>query len=390
MSIQSPQILAIIRPILVAWFLFSTNPCYLVESKCKFDAIFNFGDSNSDTGGFYAAFPAESSPNGMTYFRKPSGRASDGRLIIDFLAQALGFPFLSPYLQSIGTNYRHGANYATLASTVLLPNSSLFVGGLSPFALPIQLKQMKEFKARVDELHSSGTKESERLPPPDFIGKSIYVLYIGQNDVSSNLPAVDITVRKQYLGKVVSQIAGTIKELYRLGGRTFLVLNMAPVGCYPSFLVEVAHNKTDLDALGCLIPYNNVVNEYNSMLKETLNETRQSLPKASLIYVDTHSILLELFQHPTSHGFRYGSRACCGYGGGQYNFDPRAYCANSGVINGRSVRGTACDDPQSYVSWDGIHATDAANKIVTRAILSGSYFDPPFPLHQLCDLQPIG
>lgn len=94
------------------------------------------------------------------------------------------------------------------------------------------------------------------------------------------------------------------KELYRLGGRTFLVLNMAPVGCYPSFLVEVAHNKTDLDALGCLIPYNNVVNEYNSMLKETLNETRQSLPKASLIYVDTHSILLELFQHPTSHGTR--------------------------------------------------------------------------------------
>lgn len=79
-------------------------------------------------------------------------------VLFSLTAQALGFPFLSPYLQSIGTNYRHGANYATLASTVLLPNSSLFVGGLSPFALSIQFKQMKEFKARVDELHSSGTK----------------------------------------------------------------------------------------------------------------------------------------------------------------------------------------------------------------------------------------
>lgn len=57
----------------------------LSESKCEFEAIFNFGDSNSDTGGFWAAFPAQGPPNGMTYFKKPSGRASDGRLIIDFL-----------------------------------------------------------------------------------------------------------------------------------------------------------------------------------------------------------------------------------------------------------------------------------------------------------------
>lgn len=54
-------------------------------SKCDFQAIFNFGDSNSDTGGFWAAFPAQSGPWGMTYFKKPAGRASDGRLIIDFL-----------------------------------------------------------------------------------------------------------------------------------------------------------------------------------------------------------------------------------------------------------------------------------------------------------------
>jgi hypothetical protein len=29
---------------------------------------------------------------------------------------------LSPHLQSIGSDYRHGANFATLASTVLLPD----------------------------------------------------------------------------------------------------------------------------------------------------------------------------------------------------------------------------------------------------------------------------
>lgn len=50
-----------------------------------FKAIFNFGDSNSDTGGFYAAFPSERLPYGMTYFNKPVGRATDGRVIVDFL-----------------------------------------------------------------------------------------------------------------------------------------------------------------------------------------------------------------------------------------------------------------------------------------------------------------
>lgn len=73
-------------------------------------------------------------------------------------AQSLGLPFLSPYLQSIGSDYRHGANYATLASTVLLPNTSLFVTGISPFSLAIQLNQMKQFKTKVNEVHEQGTK----------------------------------------------------------------------------------------------------------------------------------------------------------------------------------------------------------------------------------------
>ncbi|KAH7519519.1 hypothetical protein FEM48_Zijuj08G0045100 [Ziziphus jujuba var. spinosa] len=360
------------------------------NSKCEFKAIFNFGDSNSDTGGFWAAFPAQSGPFGMTYFKKPVGRASDGRLIVDFLASALGLPFLSPYLQSIGSDYRHGANYATLASTVLLPNTSLFVTGISPFSLAIQLNQMKEFKVRVDEFHQiSNLQESNRLPSPDIFGKSIYSFYIGQNDFTSNLAAIGIGGVQQYLPRVVYQIAGTIKELYAIGGRTFLVLNLAPVGCYPALLVELPHNSSDIDQFGCLISYNNAVVDYNNLLKQTLAQTRISLPNASLIYVDAHSVLLELFRHPTSHGLKYGTKACCGYGEGAYNFDPRVYCGNTKVINGSTVTATACSDPYNYVSWDGIHATEAANKIVTKAILSGSYFDPPFPIDKLCDIHSI-
>ncbi|ESW27869.1 hypothetical protein PHAVU_003G239200 [Phaseolus vulgaris] len=355
------------------------------HTKCDFEAIFNFGDSNSDTGGFWAAFPAQSPPFGMTYFNKPVGRATDGRLIIDFLAEALGLPFISPYLQSIGSDYTHGANYATLASTVLLPNTSLFVTGISPFSLAIQLNQMKQFKTQVNEVHEQGSK----LPSPDIFGKSLYTFYIGQNDFTSNLASIGIRGVQQYLPQVVSQIAATIKELYNLGGRTFLVLNLAPVGCYPSFLVLLPHNSSDIDQFGCLVSYNNAVREYNTMLKQSLREVRESLSDASVIYVDTHTVLLELFQHPTSHGLKYGTKACCGYGGGDYNFDPKLYCGNSKEIHGSKVTATACNDPYNYVSWDGIHATEAANKLTTFAILNGSFSDPPFPFQEHCDLQPI-
>ena len=81
------------------------------------------------------------------------------------------------------------------------------------------------------------------------------------------------------------------------------MLNMAPVGCYPGKIVDLPHNSSDLDEFGCMVSYNNAVVDYNNMLKTALSQTRQALPTdASVIYVDTHAVLLELFQHPTSHG----------------------------------------------------------------------------------------
>lgn len=368
---------------LLLLFMVATTEC----KQCAFKAIFNFGDSNTDTGGFWAAFPAQAPPHGMTYFNKPVGRATDGRVVVDFLAQALDLPFLSPYLQSIGSDYKHGANFATLASTVRLPQTSLFVTGLSPFSLEIQLRQMKEFKVKVDELPRKG---KSNLPSPNIFGKSLYTFYIGQNDFTGNLARLGISGVKEFLPQVVSQIASTIREIYALGGRTFWVLNLAPIGCYPAFLVQLPHNTSDIDQFGCLISYNNAVVDYNNMLKAALAKTRKDLADANVVYVDTHTVLLELFQHPTSHGLRYGTKACCGYGGGLYNYNQQVFCGNTKQVNGKKVTAKACKDPQNYVSWDGVHATDAANKLTAYAILNGSYFDPPFPLHKYCDIQPIG
>uniref|UniRef100_R7W5N3 GDSL esterase/lipase LIP-4 n=1 Tax=Aegilops tauschii TaxID=37682 RepID=R7W5N3_AEGTA len=48
--------------------------------------VFNFGDSNSDTGGMAAAKGWHiAPPEGRAFFHHPTGRFCDGRLVIDFL-----------------------------------------------------------------------------------------------------------------------------------------------------------------------------------------------------------------------------------------------------------------------------------------------------------------
>lgn len=65
--------------------------CFPLVTSIDFNypAVFNFGDSNSDTGDLLAAGIGDilDPPYGQTYFRKPSGRFCDGRLIIDFLSK---------------------------------------------------------------------------------------------------------------------------------------------------------------------------------------------------------------------------------------------------------------------------------------------------------------
>jgi len=51
--------------------------------------IFNFGDSNSDTGGMAAVNGMNLNlPEGRTFFRRSTGRLSDGRLVIDFICKS--------------------------------------------------------------------------------------------------------------------------------------------------------------------------------------------------------------------------------------------------------------------------------------------------------------
>ena len=72
-------------------------------------------------------------------------------------AEAFGLPFINAYLDSLGTNFSHGINFATSASTIRLPNTIIpNGGGFSPFYLDLQYSQFEQFKSRSEMIRERG------------------------------------------------------------------------------------------------------------------------------------------------------------------------------------------------------------------------------------------
>ncbi|PWA98776.1 hypothetical protein CTI12_AA014950 [Artemisia annua] len=126
------------------------NGCYT--------SIISFGDSLADTGNLkqLAKFSNQvisflMPPYGESLPDKSTGRCSNGRLVIDFLAESIGLPLIPPYVNDKGSRnavaYKQGVNYAVVGATAL--NSSVreargIVNPLTNASLGVQLEWFKQ------------------------------------------------------------------------------------------------------------------------------------------------------------------------------------------------------------------------------------------------------
>lgn len=69
-------------------------------------------------------------------------------------------------------------------------------------------------------------------------------------------------------------------------------------------------------------------------------------------------------------GFTEPFRACCG----------PVECGPESSV---------CKNPSQHVVWDGVHTTQALNKVVADAIVTGEILDPPINFRQLCLAPPL-
>ncbi|CAN0890175.1 GDSL esterase/lipase At1g54790 [Linum grandiflorum] len=343
----------------------------------RYPAVFNFGDSNSDTGGSAAgvAFPV-GRPYGQTHFHEPSGRFSDGRLIIDFLMEAMDLPLLRPYLDSVGApSFRRGTNFATAGATILAVNAN----AVFPFSFGIQVAQFARFNAKVLQLLATGNKELRKyLPKEEYFYDGLYMFDVGQNDIYAaffNKTEEQVTAS---IPGLLYEFETGLQKLYNLGARNFWIHNTGPLGCLARLITAstTGGNKTksdDKDQFGCLASRNRAATALNSQLKQLCTKLNTQLHNANIIYVDVYSVKMNLIANYSRYGFKEPLAACCGYGGPPLNFDSRVACGATVNITGTNVTAYPCNDPSEYVFWDGTHYSEAANRFVAEQLLSGNF-----------------
>lgn len=373
--------------------------CLKQASAACPEAIFAFGASQSDTGNSQAAFPFQSSPQtnlpyGETFFKKPANRYSDGRVIVDFFAQALKIPLLSPSLQSVDFDFTYGVNFAFAG--VMTQNNSYPQAVTPPFFYWKQLQLFRYFKERTlaawqnprnsDGQLKAGLSVSTR---PMYFNSGLYFTTFGTNDFVVPLFNLGQTIAQ--VQSNVSQISyamvANTEELYKLGAKTIMVFNVPPLGCYPAFLsVPSLRNESGIDEFGCLGKLNAAISDTNSQIRTGLAGLRTKYSDATIIYADFYTVLFTLVRNGTQHGFKEKFKACCGVGYGEYNLQQGVYCGATSLINGTLVKGESCGEPGSYVHWDGVHITDAAARFVARTLLEGGHTEPSFRLAKLCTL----
>ncbi|XP_038681360.1 GDSL esterase/lipase 5-like [Tripterygium wilfordii] len=311
--------------------------------------LFVFGDSLFDAGNnnyintttlYQANFP----PYGETYFKLPTGRFCNGRLISDFIAQYANLPLIPPFLQPGLIEYQYGVNFASGGGGALVDTHPGEV-----IDLKTQLGYYKKVEAWF--VHKFGNTEARKK-----LSEAVYLFSIGGNDYLS-IPLTNLSlVDSNYIAMVLGNLTTVMKEIYKSGGRKFAFTNMPDLGCLP-FMRNFIGNGS------CLVEASSIAKEHNKELSKLLVELEKQLKGFVYLLFDLNSSLQQRVENPSKYGFREGKSACCGSGmfGGAYS---------CGGKRGEK-KYKACDNPNEYVFWDSYHSTEMTYKQLADQMWSG-------------------
>ncbi|CAN6238430.1 unnamed protein product [Urochloa humidicola] len=352
-------------------------------------AIYNFGDSLSDTGNLLreggatgvlqhtTSLPYGSAIGGAT------GRCSDGYLMIDFLAKDLGLPLLSPYLDK-AADFAQGVNFAVAGATALDAAALARKGVSVPHtntSLAVQLQQFKDFM-------SANTRSPQEIR--EKLGRSLVMVgEIGGNDYnyafSANKPAAGGARNLYNFGRVATAVVEAValvpdvvrsvtdaaREVLDMGATRVVIPGNFPLGCVPSYMS--AAGETDpaaYDANGCLAALNLFSQMHNVLLQQGIRELRRDYPGATIAYADYFYAYVRMLRDAGKAGFDEAAvtKACCGAGGGAYNVDMDRMCGAPGA--------SVCARPDERISWDGVHLTQRAYRVMTDLLYHKGFASP--------------
>ncbi|KAM0916565.1 hypothetical protein ACQ4PT_010110 [Festuca glaucescens] len=304
----------------------------------KHEPLWVFGDSYADTGnlGDLGRELTHSwyRPYGETFPRRPTGRFSDGRVLTDFVASALGMPTPVAYKgrrRASRDRLALGMNFAVGGAGVL--DTGNFQRNISAQIDLFQAMQQQQQRRRGCHGNDTGTALV-------VVSGNDYAYAVDKDNGTSAAIA--------YIPTVVRELGYQLRRLRdEAGMRRVVVTNLHPMGCTPVFTRPL--NYTGCDPLA-----NAGATQHNAALQFVLAALDPG--NATFLLLDVHTpfaaILLDGDDKDTSGGFTSTLRPCC------ESFSPDGYCGEQDENGTRQY--ALCDDPRRYFYWDDVHPTQAA------------------------------
>ncbi|XP_020225249.1 LOW QUALITY PROTEIN: GDSL esterase/lipase 1-like [Cajanus cajan] len=348
--------------------------CHSSMGTClpeKHAALFIFGDSLFDNGNnnyinTTTSYQANYPPYGQTFFKYPSGRFSDGRMIPDFVAEFAKLPLLPPYLHPIH-EYMYGVNFASGGAGALRETSQGMV---------IDLKTQVSYLRNVNKLFSQRLGQAKA---EEMLSKSVHLFSIGSNDYGTLLDPNSTVLlpvnHQEFVDIVIGNLTDVIKEIYNLGGRKFGFFNVGPIGCSPAIRNWVNNGSTG----PCFEEFSAIARLHNIALTKMLHELEKHLKGFKYSVTDFYSAVSQVLNNPTEYGFKEASVACCG--GGAYRGDDS--CGGNKGIKEYEL----CDNVDQHLFFDSHHPTDRASQHFAELIWNGNRtVTSPYNLKQLFEV----
>jgi phospholipase/lecithinase/hemolysin len=249
-----------------------------VASGARFDSLFVFGDSLSDSGRAFAI-------SGGTVPPSPpyAQRFSNGPVAVEYLAAHLGATLLPSSVPG-------GTNFAVGGATTGTENVA-FVTNFPPGAGLVPELENTGIAVQVEEFLAAGLA----FDP----ARALFVVWGGPNDlILASIVGEELATPA---GTAVTNLTAAVEALALAGGRHFLVPNMVDLGKTPAFLGTPLEGDLRLLAQG-----------FNAGLAEAMSTLEGALEflGVEITIFDTFGAFDQALSDPAAVGFTNTTSAC--------------------------------------------------------------------------------
>ncbi|XP_076886561.1 GDSL esterase/lipase At1g29670-like [Bidens hawaiensis] len=349
--------------VIISIIITLTMVSFEVNGAPQVPCYFIFGDSLVDNGNnnrIVSLAKANYLPYGIDFPNGPTGRFSNGKTVVDTVAELLGFNgYIPPYSNARGRAILNGVNYASAAAGIR-DETGQQLGARINFG-----GQVNNYKNTVSQVVNILGNQTSAA---NYLGKCIYSVGLGSNDYLNNyfMPTFYRTSRQytpeQYASVLIQQYSQLIRELYNYGARKLVLNGIGQIGCSPNALAQNSN-----DGSTCVEKINSANKLFNNKLISLVDNFNRDLPDAKFIYINNYDIFQDLINNRQSYGFTVTNAGCCGVG------------KNNGQITCLPAQ-ARCRNRDQHLFLDAFHPTEAANVIVGRRSYNAQSSSDAYPM----------